>query len=120
MPRAKRGVKARRRRNRILKAASGFRSGRRKIWRRAVEAVHKAWSHAYRGRKLKKRNMRRLWIVRINAATRPHGLSYSRFIHGLERSGIELDRRALAELAVTDPEAFAQVVESAKAGLAAA
>lgn len=119
MPRAKRGVKARRRRNRILKAASGFRSGRRKIWRRAVEAVHHAWIHAYRGRKIKKRNMRRLWIVRINAATRAHGLSYSRFIHGLERSGIELDRRALAELAIADPEAFGQVVESAKAGIAA-
>ncbi|MEM9460306.1 MAG: 50S ribosomal protein L20 [Myxococcota bacterium] len=119
MPRAKRGVKARRRRNRILKVASGFRSGRRKIWRRAVEAVHHAWIHAYRGRKIKKRNMRRLWIVRINAATRAHGLSYSRFIHGLERSGIELDRRALAELAIADPEAFGRVVESAKAGIAA-
>jgi large subunit ribosomal protein L20 len=117
MPRAKRGVKARRRRNRILKVASGFRSGRRKIWRRAVEAVHHAWMHAYRGRKQKKRDMRRLWIVRINAATRPHGLSYSRFIHALLRSGIELDRRALAELAITDPEAFGQVVETAKAGL---
>lgn len=120
MPRAKRGVKARRRRNRILKAASGFRSGRRKIWRRAVEAVHKAWAHAYVGRKLKKREMRRLWIVRINAAARPHGLSYSRLIHALSTSGIELDRRALSELAINDPEAFGQVVESAKAGLAAA
>lgn len=119
MPRAKRGVKARRRRNRILKVASGFRSGRRKIWRRAVEAVHHAWMHAYRGRKQKKRDMRRLWIVRINAAARPHGLSYSRFIHGLQRSGIELDRRALAELAVADPAAFGQVVESVKAGLVA-
>jgi large subunit ribosomal protein L20 len=117
MPRAKRGVKARRRRNRILKVASGFRSGRRKIWRRAVEAVHHAWMHAYRGRKQKKRDMRRLWIVRINAATRPYGLSYSRFIHALLRSGIELDRRVLAELAITDPQAFAQVVETAKAGL---
>jgi large subunit ribosomal protein L20 len=120
MPRAKRGVKARRRRNRILKVASGFRSGRRKIWRRAVEAVHHAWMHAYRGRKQKKRDMRRLWIVRINAATRPHGLSYSRFLHGLQRSGIELDRRALAELAISDPAAFEQVVVSAKAGLAVA
>jgi large subunit ribosomal protein L20 len=120
MPRAKRGVKARRRRNRVLQVASGFRSGRRKIWRRAVEAVHHAWMHAYRGRKQKKRDMRRLWIVRINAAARPYGLSYSRFIHALERSGIELDRRALAELAITDPPAFEQVVVSAKAGLAAA
>lgn len=120
MPRAKRGVKARRRRNRILEVASGFRSGRRKIWRRAVEAVHHAWMHAYVGRKLKKRTMRRLWIVRINAAARPHGLSYSRFIHGLLRSGVDLDRRVLAELAITDPPAFEQVVASAKAGLAAA
>jgi len=119
MPRAKRGVKARRRRNRILKVASGFRSGRRKIWRRAVEAVHHAWMHAYRGRKQKKRDMRRLWIARINAATRPHGLNYSRFIHGLQRSGIELDRRALAELAIIDPDAFGQVVASAKAALPA-
>lgn len=119
MPRAKRGVKARRRRNRILKVASGFRSGRRKIWRRAVEAVHHAWMHAYRGRKQKKRDMRRLWIVRINAAARPHGLSYSRFIHGLQCAGVELDRRALAELAISDPAAFGQVVESAKSGLAA-
>ena len=117
MPRAKRGVKARRRRNRVLKVASGFRSGRRKIWRRAVEAVHHAWMHAYRGRKQKKRDMRRLWIVRINAATRPYGLSYSRFLHGLQRSGIELDRRALAELAISDPAAFEQVVVSAKAVL---
>jgi len=118
MPRAKRGFKARRRRNRVLKAASGFRSGRRKIWRRAVEAVHHAWRHAYVGRKNKKRQMRRLWIVRIGAATRTHGMSYSRFIHGVAKSGIELDRKALAELAVVDPDAFSQVVQSAKKALA--
>ena len=118
MPRAKRGFKARRRRNRVLKAASGFRSGRRKIWRRAVEAVHHAWRHAYVGRKNKKRQMRRLWIVRIGAATRSHGMSYSRFIHGVAKSGIELDRKALAELAVVDPDAFSQVVQSAKKALA--
>lgn len=118
MPRAKRGFKARRRRNRVLKAASGFRSGRRKIWRRAVEAVHHAWRHAYVGRKNKKRQMRRLWIVRIGAATRSHGMSYSRFIHGVAKSGIEIDRKALAELAVVDPGAFSQVVQSAKQALA--
>ena len=118
MPRAKRGFKARRRRNRVLKAASGFRSGRRKIWRRAVEAVHHAWRHAYVGRKNKKRQMRRLWIVRIGAATRSHGMSYSRFIHGVAKSGIEIDRKALAELAVVDPDAFSQVVQSAKQALA--
>jgi large subunit ribosomal protein L20 len=110
MPRAKRGVKARRRRNRILKVASGF---------RAVEAVHHAWMHAYRGRKQKKRDMRRLWIVRINAAVRPHGLSYSRFINGVLRAGIEIDRRALAELAISDPAAFEVVVAAAKAALPA-
>ena len=117
MSRAKRGVKARRRRNRILKAASGFRSGRRKIWRRTVEAVHHSWKHAYVGRKNKKRQMRRLWIVRIGAAARGHGMSYSRFIHGVAKSGIELDRRALAELAVVDPDAFGKVVESARSHL---
>jgi large subunit ribosomal protein L20 len=119
MTRARRGFKARRRRNRVLKAAKGFRGGRRRIWRRAVEAVHHAWMHAYRGRKQKKRDMRRLWIVRINAASRPHGLSYSRLIHGLGKAGVQLDRRALAELAVIDPDAFGKVVQSAKSGLAA-
>ena len=119
MPRAKRGFKARRRRKRVLKAASGFRGGRRRIWRRAVEAVHRAWMHAYKGRKQKKRDMRRLWIVRIGAAARANGLSYSRFMNGLSRAGIELDRKVLAELANVDPEAFAKVVEASKAALAA-
>jgi large subunit ribosomal protein L20 len=101
----------------VLKAAKGFRGGRRRIWRRAVEAVHHAWMHAYVGRKRKKRDMRRLWIVRINAAVRPHGLSYSRLIHALGKAGVELDRRALADLAIADPDAFGQVVASAKAAL---
>ena len=118
MPRAKRGFKARRRRKRVLEVASGFRGGRRRIWRRAVEAVHKSWQHAYRGRKQKKRDMRRLWIVRIGAAAHVLGLSYSRFANGLARAGIELDRKVLAELANVDPEAFAKVVEQAKAALA--
>jgi large subunit ribosomal protein L20 len=117
MPRATRGFKARRRRNRILAHASGFRSGRRKIWRRAKEAVQHAWMHAYVGRKLKKRTMRRLWIVRLNAAARIHGLSYSRLIHGLSEGGIEIDRKALSELAIVDPDAFGQVVAQAKASL---
>lgn len=119
MPRAKRGFKARRRRNRVLEHASGFRGGRRRIWRRAVEAVHRAWMHAYRGRKQKKRDMRRLWIVRLNAAARLHGLSYSRFINGLSRANVELDRRVLAELAVADPAAFARVAEMARSSLSA-
>lgn len=118
MPRAKRGFKARRRRKRILKAASGFRGGRRKIWRRAVEAVHHAWMHAYRGRKQKKRDMRRLWIVRIGAAARINGLNYSQFIHGLMHAGIELDRKVLAELAVVDAEAFTKIADTAKSAIA--
>jgi large subunit ribosomal protein L20 len=118
MPRAKRGVKARRRRNRVLKHAKGFYAGRRRMWRRAVEAVHRAWADAFRGRKEKKRGMRRLWIVRINAGARANGLSYSRMMDGLGRAGIEIDRKVLAELAVVDPAAFAKFVESARAALA--
>jgi large subunit ribosomal protein L20 len=116
MPRAKRGFKARRRRNRVLAHASGFRGGRRRIWRRAVEAVHHAWMHAYVGRKRKKRDMRRLWIVRVGAAVRMHGMNYSRFMFGLKNAGIDLDRKVLAELAIVDPAAFAKVVQAAKAG----
>lgn len=117
MPRAKRGFKARRRRNRILKAASGFRGGRRRMYRRAVEAVHRAWAFAYRGRKEKKRQMRRLWIVRINAAVRTHGLSYSRFIEGLKKANIDLDRKVLSDLAIHDPAGFGKVVEAARGAL---
>jgi len=117
MPRAKRGFKARRRRNRILKAASGFRAGRRTMYRRAVEAVHHAWMHAYIGRKQKKRTMRRLWIVRINAAARPHGFSYSRLMDGCNKANIALDRKVLADLAISDPAGFARVVDTARAAL---
>ena len=85
------------------------------MYRRAVEAVHRAWAFAYRGRKEKKRQMRRLWIVRINAAVRPYGMSYSTFIHGLKKANIDLDRRAIADLAVYDQAAFAQIVEMARA-----
>lgn len=120
MPRATRGVKARRRRNRIRKAASGFRGGRRRIYRRMVEAVHHAWMHAYRGRKQKKRDMRRLWIVRIGAAARMHGLNYSRFMNGVSLAGIELDRKILAELAVADAEAFAAIAQIAKDAIGSA
>jgi len=117
MPRAKRGFKARRRRKRILKAARGFYGGRHRMFRRAVEAVHHAWMHAYAGRKQRKRQMRRLWVVRINAAARANGLTYSRLVEGLHKSGIELDRKVLAELAVADPSGFAKVVETARASL---
>lgn len=117
MPRAKRGFKARRRRKRVMKAARGFYGGRHRMYRRAVEAVHHAWMHAYAGRKQKKRQMRRLWIVRINAAARQNGLSYSRLFEGLRKSGIELDRKVLADLAISDPPGFAKVVETARAQL---
>lgn len=117
MPRAKRGFKARRRRNRVLKHAKGFYAGRRRMYRRAVEAVRHAWMHAYTGRKQKKRNMRRLWIVRLNAATRAHDMSYSRFIEGCKKANIELDRKVLSDLAIADPAAFTKVVETARAAL---
>jgi large subunit ribosomal protein L20 len=117
MPRAKRGFKARRRRNRVLKAASGFRAGRRTMYRRAMEAVRHAWMHAYVGRKQKKRTMRRLWIVRINAAARHNSISYSRLMDGCNKAGIELDRKVLADLALVDPEGFTRVVETARASL---
>jgi large subunit ribosomal protein L20 len=115
MPRAKRGFKARRRHNRILKLAKGYRGSHSKLFRSAIEAVHRGLCYAYRDRKQRKRAFRRLWIVRINAAVRPYGLSYSVFINGLKKSGIELDRRVLADLAVYDQAAFAQVVETARA-----
>jgi large subunit ribosomal protein L20 len=117
MPRAKRGYKTRRRHNRVLKQASGFRAGRRTMYRRAMEALRHAWMHAYAGRKQKKRTMRRLWIVRINAAARQNGVSYSRLMNGCNKAGIELDRKVLAELAVVDPAAFAKVVQTAQASL---
>lgn len=117
MPRAKRGFKARRRRNRILKAAKGFRGGRSKMFRRALEAVHHAWMHMYSSRKQFKRNMRRLWIVRINAGARQHDVSYSRLIEGLGKAGIALDRKVLADLAIFDPAGFGKVVAAARAAL---
>ncbi len=117
MPRVKRGFKARRRRKRILKHAKGFVGGRSKIYRRAVEAVHRAWAYSYRDRKVRKRDFRRLWITRINAAARQHGLSYGRFMHGLKLAGAELDRKSLAEMAVRDPEGFSAVVALARQAL---
>lgn len=115
MPRVKRGFKARRRHNRILKLAKGYRGAHSKLFRSAVEAVHRGLCYAYRDRKQRKRAFRRLWIVRINAAVRPYGMSYSTFIHGLKKANIDLDRRAIADLAVYDQAAFAQIVEMARA-----
>lgn len=117
MPRVKRGFKARRRHNRILKLAKGYRGAHGRLYRSAVEAVERALCYAYRDRKQRKRSLRRLWIVRINAAVRGHGINYSRFINGLGKAGIELDRRVLAELASSDPKAFGDVVAAAQAAL---
>lgn len=113
MPRAKRGFKARRRRNRILKAASGFIGKRSRCHAIATEAVHHSWMHMYKGRKLKKRDFRRLWITRINAACRDLGQSYSKVMGSMKKADIQLNRKMLAELAITDPNAFRQVVSSA-------
>ena len=108
------GYATRRRRKKIFNRAEGYRGKRKNVWRVAKQAVDRAGQMAYKGRKLKKRDFRRLWIVRINAASRLHGLSYSRFMHGLKKAGIELDRRVLAHLAVSEPETFASLVEQAK------
>lgn len=118
MPRAKRGFKARRRRNRILKHASGFHSARSRLFAYAKEVVMKAWVYAYAHRKRKKRDFRRLWIARINAASRSHGITYSRFIAGIKKASIDIDRKMLAELAVNDPAAFGSIVEKVKAQFA--
>ena len=107
--RVKRGFKARRRRKKVLKLARGHRGGRSKLFRTAVTSVDKALMYAYRDRRQRKRDFRRLWIARINAAARINGLSYSRFINGLKKAGVELDRKVLAELAVSDPAGFAVV-----------
>jgi large subunit ribosomal protein L20 len=113
--RVKGGFATRRRRKKVFNRAEGFRGKRKNVWRVAKQAVDRAGEHAYRGRKLKKRDFRRLWIVRINAAARAHGLSYSRFMHGLTKAGIGLDRRALADLAMNHPEVFENLAEQAKA-----
>lgn len=119
MARVKRGVIARRRHKKILSRAKGYFNARRKVFRVAKQAVTKAQQYAYIGRKQKKRQFRALWIVRINAAARQFGLSYSRLMNGLKKAGIELDRKALADLAVHDLNAFGVIAEKAKAALAA-
>ena len=113
MPRAKRGFKARRRRNKIMKHARGFYAARSRIFGDAVEQVRRAWRESYIGRRRKKRDFRRLWIVRINAAARLQGLSYSKLMHGLKEAGIELDRKILADLALRDPGGFKAVIDAA-------
>ncbi len=120
MPRAKRGFKARRRRKKIMKLAKGNVGGRRKLYRQARETVEKGLCYAYRDRKVRKREFRGLWIIRINAAARLHGLSYSQFMHGLKVGGVTVDRKVLADLAVGDPEGFQSFAQVAKSNLAAA
>ncbi|MBI4593502.1 MAG: 50S ribosomal protein L20 [Candidatus Rokubacteria bacterium] len=114
MPRAKGGAKTRQRRKKVLKKAKGYFGGRRKLYKSAAETVLRAGAFAYRDRRQKKRRARSLWIVRINAACRQAGLSYSAFMAGLKRAGILLDRKVLAELAVKDPGGFAKLAAAAK------
>jgi large subunit ribosomal protein L20 len=118
MPRVKRAVHSHKKRRKIFKAAKGFRGGRGKLLRSAKEAVARALQYAYRDRRNKKREIRSLWIVRVNAAARENGLSYSQFMFGLKKAGVEVDRKALADLAVNDAAAFKALAETARASLA--
>jgi large subunit ribosomal protein L20 len=115
MPRVKGGPKTRARRKKVLKMAKGYVGGRSKLYRSAVDAVHRALAYAYQGRKLRKRDFRRLWITRINAAARANGISYSSLMNALKKAHVELDRKVLADLAVSDPNAILKIVELAKA-----
>jgi len=117
MSRVKRGLTAHARHKKILSMAKGYRGRNKNVFRVAVEKVEKGLQYAYRDRKAKKRSFRSLWIQRINAATRIHDMTYSRFISGLIKAGVELDRKVLADIALKQPEAFAQLVETAKAAL---
>ena len=117
MARTTNSVASRRRRKKVLKAARGYRGGRSKLYRTADDAVHRALSYAYRDRRQKKRNFRSLWIVRINAAARLNGLSYSSLINGLKKADIAVDRKVLANLAVTDAAAFTALAEQARRAL---
>ncbi len=115
MPRAKGGYKTRNRRNRIRKHAKGFRGGRSKLWKAAIEAVHRSWRFAFFHRRKRKGDFRGLWIVRINAVAREIGISYSRLIAGMAKANIVIDRKILADLAISDPNAFKKIVEAAQA-----
>ncbi|HTT67728.1 MAG TPA: 50S ribosomal protein L20 [Gemmatimonadales bacterium] len=116
MPRVKSNVTRLKRKNKIMKEARGNRGGRSKLWKAAKETVERGWAYAYRDRKQKKRQFRRLWITRINAAARLHDLSYNVFMNGLKKAGVEINRKVLADLAVKDPQAFAKLTELAKTG----
>ena len=119
MPRATSSPARNKRKKKIFKAAKGYFGGRKNLFRTAKDAVEKGWEHAYRDRKNKKRTFRWLWIARINAAARENELTYSRFINGLKQAGVELDRKALADLAVRSPDAFSALADRAKEGLGA-
>jgi large subunit ribosomal protein L20 len=114
MPRVTRGFKARRRRNRVLKLAKGFRGGRSRLYKTATEAVDRALVYAYRDRRTKKRDFRRLWIARINAGARMNDMSYSKLMGGLKKANVDLDRKVLSNLAILDADAFTRVVQIAK------
>jgi large subunit ribosomal protein L20 len=118
--RVKRGFKARKRRKKVLKLAKGFRGGHSKLFRTAADTVDKALMYAYRDRKVRKRDFRKLWITRINAATRLNDLSYSQFMHGLKLANVDLDRKVLAEMAITDPSGFSKIANLAQEHLARA
>jgi large subunit ribosomal protein L20 len=118
MPRGTSAPARNKRKKKLLKVAKGYFGGRKKLYRTAKDAVEKGWEHAYRDRKKKKRNFRSLWITRINAAVRQHDMTYSRFIAGAKAAGIEMDRKAMADLAVRNPEAFAAIVDRAKEAMA--
>ena len=118
MPRAKGGPKTRARRKRVLNQAEGFWGAKSKLFRSATEAVDRALKYAYRDRKARKRDFRRLWIARINAAARLNGMSYSKFIAGLTKAGIALDRKVLSDMAITDPASFTKLAETAKTATA--
>lgn len=117
MPRVKHAVATKRRKKKVLGKAKGYWGARSRLYRTAQEAVNRAEAYAYRDRRVRKRDFRQLWIARINAAARINGLSYSRLIHGLDKAGIEINRKVLADLAVTDPPAFSAIAEQAKAQL---
>ena len=117
MPRVKGGPRTRRRHKKVLKFTKGQWGGKHRLWRRGHEAMMKSLWYAYRDRHNRKRDFRRLWITRINAAARQNGLSYSRLIHGLKEAGVELDRKILADMAVHDAEGFAKLVETARSAL---
>src|ERR1035437_1579967 len=120
MPRARTNVARLKRKKQVMKAAKGNYGGRSKLWKAAKETVERGWVYADRDRKAKKRDFRKLWIIRINAAAHQHDLSYNKFMNGLKRAGIEVDRKMLADIAVKDPAAFTELAEKARLALSAA